>query len=95
MKNKELAEELHKPVTRKFEKRKVHSSFVGNIWSYDLGDMQLLSKFNERICLLLCVIDVYSKYAWIIPLKEKKGLATTNVFQKILYESRCKPKKYE
>ena len=72
MKNKELAEELHKTVTRKFEKRKVHSSFVGNIWSYDLGDMQLLSKFNERICLLLCVIDFCSKYAWIIPLKEKK-----------------------
>ena len=47
MSNKELAEELHKPTIRKFEKRKVHSSFIDNIWGANLTDMQLLSKFNK------------------------------------------------
>ena len=46
MSNKELAEELHKPVTRKFEKRKVNSPFIENIWGSDHTDMQLISKFN-------------------------------------------------
>ena len=78
----ELAEELHKPIIRKFKKRKVHSSFIDNIWGADLADIQLTSKFNERIRFLLCVIDIYSKYAWIIPLKDKKGITITNAFQK-------------
>ena len=61
--NKELAEELQKQNIRKFEKRKVHSSFINNIWGADLNDMQLINKFNKRICFLLCVIDIRSKYA--------------------------------
>ena len=87
MSNKELAEELHKPFIRKFEKRKVHSPFTDNIWGADLTDMQLISKSNKRFRYLLCVIDIYSKYAWIIPLKDKKGITITNVFQKNLHES--------
>ena len=55
--------------------------------------MQLISKFNKGFKLLLCVIDICSKYAWVIPLKDKKGLTITNVFQKILDESNCKPHK--
>ena len=82
--NKKLAEELHKPITRKFKKRKVHSSFIDNIWGDDLADMQLISKFNKGIGFLLCVIDIFSKYAWIIPLKDKKDTIITNAFQKIL-----------
>ena len=46
--------------------------------------MQLISKFNKEFQLLLCVIDVYSKYAWIVPLKDKKGITITNALQKIL-----------
>ena len=61
--NKELAEELQKQNIRKFEKRKVHSSFINNIWGADLADMQLINKFNKRIRFLLCVIDIRSKYA--------------------------------
>ena len=64
--NKELAEELHKPTIRKLEKRKVHSPFVDNIWGADLADMQLISKFNKGIRFLLCVIAIFSKYAWVI-----------------------------
>ena len=71
--NKELAEELHKPVIRKFDKRKIHSLFIDNIWGWDLAGMQLISKSNRGIIFLLCVIDNYSKYAWVIPLKDKKG----------------------
>ena len=56
--NKELAEELHKPIIRKVNKRKVHSSFTDNIWGADLANMQLISKFNKGIRILLCVIDI-------------------------------------
>ena len=70
--NKQLANELHKPIIRKFEKRRVYSTFKDNIWGVDLADMQLLSKYNKGIRFLLCVIDIFSKYAWDVPLKDKK-----------------------
>ena len=72
-----LAEELHKPITRKFEKRKGLSSFMDNIYGPDLADMQLISIFNKRFRFLLCVIDTYSKYAWFVPLKDKKAITIT------------------
>ena len=93
MSNKESAEELHKPIIRKFVTRKVHSPFIDNIWGTDLTDTQLISKFNKRFRFLLCVIDIYNKYAWAIPLSEKKGITITNGFQKILDESIRKPNK--
>ena len=67
MPDQQLAEELHKPFTRKFKKRKVHSTFIDNIWGADLTNMQLISKFNKGFRFLFCVIDIYSKYAWVIP----------------------------
>ena len=91
--NKELSEQLHKPITRNFNKRKVYSPFIDNICGADLADMQLISKFNNGFRLLLCVIDIYSKYGWVIPLKDKKGIMLTNAFQKILDESNRKPNK--
>ena len=60
--NKDLAEELLKPIIRKFKKRKVHSPFIDNVWGADLADMQLISKFNKGIRFLSCVIDFFSKY---------------------------------
>ena len=54
------------------KKRTVYSSFRDNIWGVDLADMQLLSKFNKGFRFLLCVIDIFSKHAWVIPLKDKK-----------------------
>ena len=77
--NQELAEELHKPIIRKSEKRKVYSSFKDNvIWGADLVDMQLISKFNKEVWFLLCIINIYSKYTWLVPLKDEKGITITN-----------------
>ena len=61
--NYQLADELHKPIIRKFKKRKVYSSFRDNIWGVDLADMQSLSKYNKGIKYLQCAIDLFSKYA--------------------------------
>ena len=61
----------------------MYSSFRDNTWGVDLADMQLLSKSNKGFRWLLCVIDIFSKYAWVIPLKDKKGLKIVNGFQKI------------
>ena len=77
--NKELPEELHKPIIRKFKKRKVHSSFIDNIWGADLADMQVISKFSKGFRILLCVLDIYSKYAWVISLKDEKGISMLSV----------------
>ena len=60
--NYQLANELHKPIIRKFKKRKVYSSFRDNIWGVDLADMQSLSKYNKENKYLLCAIDLFSKY---------------------------------
>ena len=54
--------------------KKVYSSFKDNIWGVDLADMQSLSRYNKGIKYLLCTIDLLSKYAWVIPMKDKKVL---------------------
>ena len=91
--NEQLAEEFYKPITKKFLKRPVYSAFKDNIWVADLADMQLISKFNERFRFLFCVIDVLSKYAWVVSLKDKKGVTIVNAFQKKLDDSARKPSK--
>ena len=91
--NYQLANELHKPIIRKFKKRKVYSGFKDNIWGADLADMQLISKFNKGFRFLLCVIDIFSKYAWVFPLKDKKGISIAGAFQKMLDDSNRKPNK--
>ena len=70
--NEQLAKELHKPVIRTFKKRTAYSRFKDNIWGADLADMQLISKLNKGFRFLLCAIDIFSKYAWVVPLKDKK-----------------------
>ena len=82
--NEILAEELHKPIIKNFKRRKVYSSFKDNIWDVDLADMQSISKCNKGIRYLLCVIDLFSRYAWVIPLKNKKGESIVEGFKKIL-----------
>ena len=66
----------------------MYSSFKDNIWGVDLADMQSLSKFNKGITYLLCAIDLFGKYAWVIPLKDKKETSIVNAFQKIISKER-------
>ena len=73
---------MHKLVIKKFNKRKVYSQFRDNIWGVDLADMQSLSKKNKGIKYLLCAIDLFSKYAFVIPLKDKKGISIVNALIK-------------
>ena len=86
-----LAEELHKPIRRKFEKRRVLVNGIDRIWAADLVDMQAFSKFNRGIKYLLAVIDVFSKYGWLIPLKDKTGKSVASALKTIFKER--KPEK--
>ena len=93
LQNEQLAEELHKPIIRKFIKRKMYSTFKNNFLRADLADMQLISKFIKGFRFLLCVADIFSKFACIVPLKNKKGVNIVNTFQSILKDSNRKPNK--
>ena len=74
-------------------RKKVYSSFKDNIWGVDLADMQLISKHNKGIRCILRAIDLFSKYDWFVPLKDKKGVNIVNAFHKILISSKRKPNK--
>ena len=91
--NEQLANELHKPIIRTFKRRDVYASYKDNIIGVDLADVQLKSKYNKGIRYLLCVIVIFSKYAWVVPLKDKKGVTITNAFQSILNKFNRKPNK--
>ena len=91
--NLQLAEELHKPITRNFKKRTVYSRFKDSICDRGLADMQLISKLDKGFRFLLCVIDIFSRYAWVVPLKDKKGVSIVNAFQEALNDSARKPNK--
>ena len=80
----QLADELHKPVKRKFKRRRVIANGVDDIWSADLVDMQWSSRANKGFKHLLNVIDVFSKNAWSIPSKDKMGKSITDAFKKIV-----------
>ena len=77
----------------RFKKRKVYLSSFDGTWGLDLADVQLLSKCNKGIRYLLCAVHIFSKYAWVVPLKDKKGASIVNAFQSILDNSKRKPNK--
>ena len=78
--SQQLADELHKPITKNFSKRKVISNGIDKIWAADLVEMQKFSKWNKGIKYLLMVIDVFSKYGWIKPLKDKRTESLSKAF---------------
>ena len=80
--NLQLAEELHKPIIKNFKKRTVYSGFKDNIQGTNLADMQSINKLNKGTRSLLCVVDIFSKHAWVISSKEKKCVNIANTFQK-------------
>ena len=87
----ELAEELHKSVTKKFPRRRVYADGIDKIWAADLVDMQSFSRDNKGVKYLLTIIDVFSKYGWIVPLKQKTGIAVANALEQVFRER--KPEK--
>ena len=87
-------QQLHNPTITKFEKHQVYYFFKYNIWGANLADMQLISKYNRGIQFLLCVMDIFSKYVWVAPLKDKKGIKITNAFQTTLGQSCLRQAKY-
>ena len=91
--NEQLAEELHKPVTKKFKSRKFYARFKDNIWTADLADMKSLSSHNKNVK-YLSYVDVFTRYTWVKSLKYKKGKTVYNAFIKIVNESNCKPINY-
>ena len=82
-----------KQLLENLKEERFHSSFKDNIWGVDLSDMQLISTFDKGIKYLLCVIYLFSKYAWVVPLKDKRGITIVNAFHKILDNSERKPNK--
>ena len=91
--NEQLVEKLYKPIIKKSKRRTVYSSFQENIWGDNLADMQSIRKLNKGFRFSLCVIGIFSKYAEVVPLKDKKGLTIANTFQNVLDKSGPKPKK--
>ena len=91
--SQQLAEELHKPITRNFRKRRVISYGIDKIWATDLVEIQKYSKWNKGIKYLLAVIDVFSKYGWIVALKDKKTESVILAFDEIFKKSKRKPEK--
>ena len=81
LQNQQLIEELHKQIIGKFKTIKAYSLFKDTLWGADLADMQLISKFNKGFRFLLCIIDIFSEYVWVVPLENKKGITIVNVFQ--------------
>ena len=71
----------------------MYSQFKDNIWGVDLADMQSLSRNDKGIKYILCAIDLYSKYAFVIPLKDKKGISIVHAFNKIIKQYNRKPNK--
>ena len=90
--NEQLADELNKPILRKFKKRKVIVSNIDDISSANLVDMQQLKSYNHGFRYILNVIDVFSKFVWSVPIKDKTGRKITNTFQSIVKTSKRKPK---
>ena len=72
---------MQKPIIRNFKKTTIYLGFKDNIWGVDLADMQSLSKYNKGIKYLLCAIDLLSKYAWVIPIKDKKVVSIVDALQ--------------
>ena len=92
--NEKLSEELHKPIIKKFKKEQFILD-LKKICDADLDDMQLISKFSKGFRFLLWVIDIFSKYAWVVPLKDKQGISIVNAFEKILKESNRSKAKFK
>ena len=88
--NKILSEELHKSKRKNYPRRKIIVNHIDEIFAADLVEMQKFAKLNKGYRYLLTCIDIFSKFAWVIPLKDKKGITIKNALQKIFKQRKCK-----
>ena len=88
--NKILSEELHKAKRKNYTRRKIIVNHIDEIFAADLVEMQKFAKLNKGYRYLLTCIDIFSKFAWVIPLKDKKGITIKNALQKIFNEKKPK-----
>ena len=86
--NQIISLRMSRQIIRISKRRKVYSYFGDNIWGFDLADMQPLSKYSKGIKYLLCAIYLFSKYPWVVPWKDKKGISIVNAFQKMISKRR-------
>ena len=88
--NKILSEELHKSKRKNYPRRKIIVNHIDEIFAADLVEMQKFAKLNRGYRYLLTCIDIFSKYSWVIPLKDKKGINIKNALQKIFKQRKPK-----
>ena len=86
-----ISNELHKPVIRNFERRKVIANSANEIWAIDLADMNDLREANDGYRFILCVIDIFSKYAWCEPIEDKKARTILKMLKKIITGQKVTP----
>src|SRR5690606_13835704 len=89
--SEQFAEELHHRVKRKFRRRRVIVNAIDDIWALDLASMESYVEYNDGFKFILCIIDVFSKYAWCVPLKNKTGAMILKAVKDVITESKRSP----
>lgn len=84
----QLANELHKPVRKKFVKRHIYTLGIDDLWAADLIVMKKYSNENEDYCYMFNIIDTFSKFAWSIPLKKKDGHTVSTAFENVIKKTK-------
>ena len=88
-----FAQEVFTPVRKKFQRERVTPKHIDETWSIDLIDLTKQSKYNKGYKFVFTCIDIFSKYAWAIPIKDKSSISVLNAFREILDSSKRKPKR--
>ena len=91
--NEQLACELHKSITKKFKRINVYLNFKDNIWVADLAEMEPFPSKNKNVKYSISIIYIFTKYARVKPLKDKKGKSISNSFMEVVNKSNHKPNK--
>ena len=88
-----IAKEIFSPVVKKFDRIQIQTHYKDECWSIDLIDRSSLAKYNKNYKFIFTIIDNHTKFAWVIPLKDKSGKSTTTAFKKLIETSKRKPEK--
>ena len=91
---KQFSAEIHKRAIKKFTRRKVILNRIDDIWAMDLADLNSLVSYNDGCRYMLCIVDVFSKFAWAVPLKNKTAETVLSAVQGVVKKSKRTPKKF-